>query len=50
MTIQEQVDELLAQMTPAEKAGQLRQYFYLLLPEDAPVSDFDPEGPRSRTL
>ena len=28
MTIQAQVDELLAQMTPAEKAGQLTQYFY----------------------
>ena len=49
MTIQEQVDELLAKMTPAEKAGQLTQYFYFRLPEDAPgpVLDFDPdEQPR----
>jgi beta-glucosidase len=27
-----QLDELIAQMTPAEKAGQLTQYFYLGLP------------------
>ena len=49
MTIEAQVDELLAQMTPAEKAGQLTQYFYFRLPEDAPgpVLDFDPdEQPR----
>ena len=49
MTIQEQVDDLLAKMTPAEKAGQLTQYFYFRLPEDAPgpVLDFDPdEQPR----
>ena len=49
VTIQEQVDELLAKMTPAEKAGQLTQYFYFRLPEDAPgpVLDFDPdEQPR----
>ncbi len=49
MTIQEQIDELLAKMTPAEKAGQLTQYFYFRLPEDAPgpVLDFDPdEQPR----
>ena len=48
MTIQTQVDELLAQMTPAEKAGQLTQYFYFRLPESAePVLDFDPdEQPR----
>jgi beta-glucosidase len=42
MTIQAQVDELLAQMTPAEKAGQLTQYFYFRLPEGAePALDFD---------
>src|SRR5215212_7002821 len=46
MTIQARVDELLAQMTPAEKAGQLTQYFYFRLPEDAPVGDFDAEGQR----
>jgi beta-glucosidase len=49
VTIQEQVDELLAKMTPAEKAGQITQYFYFRLPEDAPgpVLDFDPdEQPR----
>src|SRR4051794_21998754 len=45
MTIQEKVDELLSQMTPAEKAGQLTQYFYFRLPEDAPgpVLDIDPD-------
>ena len=43
-TIQSQVDELIAQMTPAEKAGQLTQYFYFRLPagaEAAPALDFD---------
>ncbi len=47
-TIQSQVDELIAQMTPAEKAGQLTQYFYFRLPAGAaPVLDFDPdEQPR----
>ena len=30
-SIQSQVDELIAQMTPAEKAGQLTQYFYFRL-------------------
>ena len=45
MTIQEQVDELLAQMSPVEKAGQLTQYFYFRLPPDAPgpVLDIDPD-------
>ena len=44
MTVQAQVDELLAQMTPAEKAGQLTQYFYFRLPEGAqPVLDLDPD-------
>lgn len=33
MTIPAQVDELLAQMTPAEKAGQLTQYSYFGPPE-----------------
>jgi beta-glucosidase len=49
MSVQAQVDELLARMTPAEKAGQLTQYFYFRLPEGAPgpVLDFDPdEQPR----
>jgi len=32
MTIRARVDELLEKMTPAEKAGQLTQYFYFTLP------------------
>ena len=43
-TIQSQVDELIAQMTPAEKAGQLTQYFYFRLPpgaETAPALNLD---------
>lgn len=43
-TIQSQVDELIAEMTPAEKAGQLTQYFYFRLPagaEAAPALDLD---------
>ncbi|HYI14883.1 MAG TPA: glycoside hydrolase family 3 N-terminal domain-containing protein, partial [Thermomicrobiales bacterium] len=40
--IQTQVDELISQMTPAEKAGQLTQYFYFRLPLDAePVLEFN---------
>jgi beta-glucosidase len=49
VSIQAQVDELLAQMSPAEKAGQLTQYFYFRLPASAPppVLDIDPdEQPR----
>ncbi len=34
-TVQLRVDELVAQMTPAEKAGQLTQYFYFRLPAGA---------------
>jgi beta-glucosidase len=34
-TVQSQVDELIAKMTPAEKAGQLTQYFYFSLPPGA---------------
>jgi len=47
-TIKSQVDELIAQMTPVEKAGQLTQYFYFRLPEGAePGLDFDAdEQPR----
>ena len=42
MSIRAQVDDLLAQMTPAEKAGQLTQYFYFRLPDGAPqVLEFD---------
>jgi beta-glucosidase len=47
-TIQSQVDELIAEMTPAEKAGQLTQYFYFRLPagaEAAPALDLD-AGPQ----
>jgi beta-glucosidase len=36
-SIQARVDELLSQMTPAEKAGQLTQYFYFRLPAGAEV-------------
>jgi beta-glucosidase len=35
--IQARVTELLSQMTPAEKAGQLTQYFYFRLPAGAAV-------------
>jgi beta-glucosidase len=49
-TIRSKVDELLAQMTPAEKAAQLTQYFYFRLPpgaEAAPALGFDAdEQPR----
>ncbi len=41
-TIQSKVDELISQMTPAEKAGQLTQYFYFRLPAGAAApADFD---------
>ena len=44
-TIQSRVDELMATMTPAEKAGQLSQYFYFQLPPGAvPALDFDPQA------
>jgi beta-glucosidase len=48
-TMQSKVDELISQMTPAEKAGQLTQYFYFRLPAsaDPPALGFDPdEQPR----
>ena len=32
-TTQSEIDDLIAQMTLAEKAGQLTQYFYFRLPE-----------------
>jgi beta-glucosidase len=35
--IRARVDELIAQMTPAEKAGQLTQYFYFKLPAGVEV-------------
>jgi beta-glucosidase len=38
-TIQSTVDELIAQMTPAEKAGQLTQYFYFRLPAGAVTAE-----------
>jgi beta-glucosidase len=34
-SVQARVDELLGAMSPAEKAGQLTQYFYFRLPADA---------------
>jgi beta-glucosidase len=39
--IQSKVDELVAQMTLAEKAGQVTQYFYFRLPADAPAPSLD---------
>ena len=35
--IRSRVDELIAEMTPEEKAGQLTQYFYFKLPPEAEV-------------
>ena len=35
--IRARVDELIARLTPAEKAGQLTQYFYFRLPPEAEV-------------
>ncbi len=49
MGIETEVEELLAQLTPEEKAGQLTQYFYFKLPASAPPPQqgFDPdEQPR----
>jgi beta-glucosidase len=44
-TIHSNVDELIARMTPAEKAGQLTQYFYFRLPPGAQTAlDFDADG------
>jgi beta-glucosidase len=37
--LSQRVDELLSKMTPAEKAGQLTQYFYFRLP---PQADIEP--------
>ena len=43
--VRSRVDELISQMTPAEKAGQLTQYFYFRLPENAETTlDFDPDA------
>lgn len=45
--IQARVDELLRQMTPAEKAGQVTQYFYFRLPAGAatePALGMDPDA------
>ncbi len=40
-TVQSKVDELIGQMTPNDKAGQLTQYFYFRLPASAaPPADF----------
>ena len=39
--IRARVDELLSQMTPADKAGQLTQYFYFRLPAGAEVNSRD---------
>ncbi|QTE30938.1 glycoside hydrolase family 3 N-terminal domain-containing protein [Pengzhenrongella sicca] len=44
-TDQSRVDDLIARMTPAEKAGQLTQYFYFRLPPGAtPALDFDADA------
>jgi beta-glucosidase len=49
--IRARAEELLGRMTPAEKAGQLTQYFYFTLPDTAeaePALGLDPaEQPRS---
>ena len=46
--IQARVDELIRRMTPAEKAGQLTQYFYFRLPAGAaapePALGMDPDA------
>jgi beta-glucosidase len=45
--IRARVDELIGQMTPAEKAGQLTQYFYFRLPATAgiePALGLDPDA------
>ena len=45
--IQARVDELISRMTPAEKAGQLTQYFYFRLPPGAapePALGMDPDA------
>ena len=45
--IQARVDELISRMTPAEKAGQLTQYFYFRLPAGAapePALGMDPDA------
>jgi beta-glucosidase len=45
--IQTRVDELLRRMTPAEKAGQVTQYFYFRLPAGAatePALGMDPDA------
>ena len=45
--IQARVDELISRMTPAEKAGQLTQYFYFRLPTGAapePALGMDPDA------
>jgi beta-glucosidase len=45
--IKAQVDELLRRMTPAEKAGQVTQYFYFRLPAGAatePALGMDPDA------
>ncbi len=43
--VRARVDELISQMTPAEKAGQLTQYFYFRLPRNAETTlGFDPDA------
>src|ERR1700728_85614 len=44
--VAERVDALIAQMTVAEKAGQLTQYFYFDLPPAADDQDADVPGAR----
>ena len=49
--IRSRVDELLAQMTPAEKAGQLTQYFYFGFepdPDAVPAGEDEPSRAASR--
>ncbi len=44
MNARSHADELIAQMTPEELAGQLTQYFYFRLPEGAPTPAFDADA------
>ena len=44
--IQSRIDELIAELTPAEKAGQLTQYFYLEL--KVPQSSYLVPPPKER--
>jgi beta-glucosidase len=44
MNAHSRADELIAQMTPEELAGQLTQYFYFRLPDGAAIPAFDADA------